>query len=107
MTISYVDSFDGFCIRLQASMAEFQCRVDLCMMDGQIFSRLMPTFFIKTSPLRKSVPLRKHMWATIDQRYASLSFQFPFALKLFNTSGSVNEIVAFTINISCVDVHDI
>ena len=63
---------------------------------------------IRTSPLRTSAPLRKHMWATIDRRYVPLSFQFQFSLKLFNTSGYVNEIhvLAPTQNICCTDVHD-
>ena len=66
------------------------------MMDGYIFSSIMPTFFTGTSPLRMSVPLRKHMWATVDRCYVPLSFQFQFALKLFSSSGSVNETLAFT-----------
>ena len=41
-----------------------------------------------------------------NQRYVYLSFQFQFALKHFNTSGSVNEILAFSQIICCVDVHD-
>ena len=36
------------------------------------------------------------MWATMDRRYIPLSFQFQFALKRFNKSGFVNEILAFT-----------
>ena len=88
-------------------LAEFQCWIDLCMMDGHNFSSIMLTFFYGTSPLRTSAPLRKHKWATIDQRYVSLSFPFQFALKLFHTSGSVSEMLAFTKYICCVDVHDI
>ena len=57
----------------------------------------MLTVFTETSPVRMSEPLRKHMWETMDQGYVLLSFQFQFAFKLFNTSGSVNEILAFTI----------
>ena len=33
-------------------LAEFQCGIDLCMMDGYICSSIMLTFFIETSPLR-------------------------------------------------------
>ena len=72
------------------------------MMDGYNFNSIMLTFSTETSPLRTSAPLRKHMWATMDQSYVPLSFEFQFALKLFNTSGSVNEILAFT-----VDVNDV
>ena len=73
----------GFLIFGCKLVAEFQCRIDLCMMDGYIFSSIMLTFFTKTSPLKTSVPLRKHMSATMDQHYALLSFQFQFSLKLF------------------------
>ena len=41
-------------------LAEFQCGLDLCMMDGYNFSRIMLTFFTATSPLRTPAPLRKH-----------------------------------------------
>ena len=73
---------------------------------GYIFSSIMLTFFTETSAMRTSAPLRKHMWATMDQRYVLLLFQFQFALKRFDTSGSVNELLAFTQNICCVDVQD-
>ena len=65
------------------------------MMGGYNFSSIMMTFFTEMSPLRTPAPLRKHMWATMDQRYmyVPLSFQFQFALELFNISGSVNEIL--------------
>ena len=33
------------------------------------FSSIMLTLFTETSPLRMSATLRKHMWATMDQRY--------------------------------------
>ena len=56
-------------------LAEFQCKIDLCMMDRYNSSSIMLTIFTKTSPLRTSAPLRKHMWATMDQRYVPLSFQ--------------------------------
>ena len=46
------------------------------------------------------------MWATMDQRYVILSLQFQFTLKLFNTSGSVNEILAFTQNICFTQKND-
>ena len=76
-------------------LAEFQCGIHLCMMDGYNFSSIMLTFYTEPWPLRISAPLQKHTWATIDQCYVSLSFQFQFALKLFNMSGSINEILAF------------
>ena len=53
----------------------------------------MPPFFAEKSPLRTSAPLRKHMWATMDQHCVQLSLQFQFALKLFSTFGSVKEIL--------------
>ena len=62
----------------------------------------MLTFFTEMPPLRTSATLRKHMWATMDQRHVPLSFKFQFALKLFNTPGSVDEILAFTKTIGCV-----
>ena len=96
-----------FDIRLQAS-SRISMR-NRCVYDGwvmYIFSSIMPTFFTRTSPLRTSAPPRKHMWATVYRRHVPLSFRFQFALKLFNTSGSINEILAFTQNICCVDVYD-
>ena len=77
------------------------------MMYGYNFSSIMLTFFTKPSPIRTSASFRNHIWATVDQRCVQLAFQFQFSLKLFNTSESVNEILAFTINICCVDVHDV
>ena len=76
------------------------------MMYGYNFSSIVLTFFTETLPLRTSAPLGKHMWATMDQHCVQLSFQFQFALKLFNTSRYVNEKPAFTHDIGCVDVHD-
>ena len=90
--------------RLQASV-EIQCGIDLCMMDGYNFSSITLTLFTETSPLRTSATLWNHMWATMDQRYVQVSFQFQFAL-IFNKFWSVNEILAFTQNIFCVDIHD-
>ena len=91
----------AFDIRLHASSRN-SMRTRFVYDDGYHFSRIMLTFFIATSPLRTPAPLRKHMWVTMDQRYVKLSFQFQFALKHFNTSGSVNKILAFTQNICCV-----
>ena len=75
------------------------------MMDGYNFSSIMLTFFKETSPLRTSAP---HMCATMDHCYVPLSFQFQLALKLFNTSGYVNEILDFTpIHVALTHVHDV
>ena len=59
-------------------LAEFQCGLDLCMMDGYNLSRIMLMFFTTTSPLRTAQPLRKHMWVTMDQR-----FQISICFKAF------------------------
>ena len=85
-----------FDIRLQASSRNSNAESICVWWMGILCSSIMLTFFTETSPLRTSVPLWKHMWATVDQHYAPLSFQFQLALKLFSTSGSVNEILAFT-----------
>ena len=86
-------------------LAEFQCGIDVFAMDCYNSSSIILTFFTETSPLRALAPLPKRVWATMDQGYVKLSFQFQFALKLSNTSGSVNKILAFAKNICCVDIH--
>ena len=82
-----------FDTRLKASV-EIQCGIDLSMMGGYNLSSIILVLFTATSPLRTSATLRKHMWATMDQRYLQSSFQFQFAL-IFNIFWSVNEILAF------------
>ena len=78
-------------------LAEIQCEIDLYMMDGYNFSRIMMTFFTTTSPLRMPAPLSK-AYVGDNGSMLYLSFQFQFVLKHFNLSGSVNEIVAFIQN---------
>ena len=100
-----ISVFMFFDIRLQA-LSRISMR-NRFVYDGWVyFSSIMLTFFTETSPSRSSAPLRKYMWATMDQRYVPLSFKVQFALKLFNTPGSVNEILAFTQTIGCFDVYD-
>ena len=88
-------------------LAKCQCGIDLCMMDGHNFSSIMLTFFTETSPLRTSAPFRKHMWVTMDERYVPLSFQFQFALKLFNISWICQRNTGLYPKHFCVDVHDV
>ena len=88
-------------IRLQAS-SRISMR-KLSVYDGWIRFSILLTLFSE----RMSAPLRKHMLATMDQPYVKLPCQFQFVLlKFFNISGSFNKILALTLNICCVDVHD-
>ena len=62
-------SFDAFLIFGCKLLTEYHYGIDVCMMDGYVYSSIMPTFFTGTSALRTSAPLRKHMWVTVDTMY--------------------------------------
>ena len=93
-------------IRLQAS-SRISMR-NRCVYDAWVyFSQYYADVLYRNVTIENvSTTPKESIWAIMGRRYAPLSFQFQFALKLFNTSGSVNEILAFTQIICCVDVHD-
>ena len=79
-------------------LAKYQCGIDVCMMDGYIFSSIMPTFFTWERQHHTESICGRQWINTIYCCHSNLNL-------LFNTSGSVNEILAFIQNNCCVNVH--